>query len=338
MSVAELCEIDDLATGLVLDPLLGFSTHKMNITPSPDIKCWGILKETLLSFQHTHDFDVTFNALTAGKLAGDYFNSLGSHRQDLLRQHVHRYLSAFLLDSGVKIESNDRYSSEINGAKVTSTRHWFAGQCVKVLQGCIAEFSPANSAVLKTGVNDFSVMYSLRKRCDQLWLGPASFINHDCNPNAKYIACKSFAYVKVIRPILPGEEITCYYGPSFFGQGNEMCECCTCERNGEGHFKQRGAQPHGEETRDLVDPRYRLRERYLCDHRKKTSACLNDEVIEEVKRQTVHQRTSFKPRSGVGTGTLVRQTKPTKTANTEPVSQPVEMEKICKSTEAVKKH
>lgn len=98
-----------------------------------------------------------------------------------MRQHVYRYLSAFLLDSGVKIESNDRYYSETNGAKVTSTRHWFAGQRVKALLSCIAEFSPTHSIVLKAGVNDFSVMYSLRKRCDQLWLGPARFINHDCN-------------------------------------------------------------------------------------------------------------------------------------------------------------
>lgn len=237
MSVLELCDTDDVATFLVLDPLLGFSTHKMNITTLPKIQCWGFLKETLLSFQRTHDFNATYEALTAGKLAGDYFNSLGSHRQQLLRQHVYRYLSAFLLDSGVKIESNDRYSSETNGAKVTSTRHWFAGQRVEALLSCIAEFSPADSTVLKAGVNDFSVMYSLRKRCDQLWLGPARFINHDCNPNCKYLAGEmKITYVEVIRPISPGEEITCYYSASFFGERNEMCECCTCERNGEGLF------------------------------------------------------------------------------------------------------
>ncbi|XP_042371553.1 histone-lysine N-methyltransferase KMT5C-like, partial [Plectropomus leopardus] len=252
ITVAELCEIDDLATSLVLDPLLGFCTHKMKISPLPDIRCQGSLKGTLLHFQCTHDFNVTFEALTGGSLT-DYFVSLGGHRLQLLRQHVYRYLSAFLLDSGVKIKYCDRYSVETNGAKVVSTRQWFSGQRIEVLLGCTAEFRPGDSTVLRAGVNDFSIMYSLRKRCDQLWLGPASFVNYECKPNCRFLPGeKNIVYVEVIHPISPGEEITCYYGGSFFGTGNEMCQCFTCERNGQGHFKQRRTQPHSEAKKNPV--------------------------------------------------------------------------------------
>ncbi|KAK7099110.1 hypothetical protein V1264_003298 [Littorina saxatilis] len=258
MTTEELCRYDDICTALIIDPYMGFQTHKMNIRFRP-LSNQAELKRIVEEFIHDQDYEKTHDKLLAVDPRRVSPLIKTEREQNLMRQHIYCFLKMFDNQAGFEIQPCERYSLEDQqGGKIVATKAWKKGQVISMLVGCVGELTPEQEReLLVWGQNDYSVQYSDRKKKSQLWLGPAAYMNHDCRPNCSFhaTACTAAARLQVIRNIAAGDEIVLSYGDGFFTDeyGNSSCECNTCEELRRGAFRPK-------ENAIVEEPRERLRQ------------------------------------------------------------------------------
>ncbi|CAJ0959726.1 unnamed protein product, partial [Mesorhabditis belari] len=266
----ELSAFDDCATALVVDSILGFQTHKMFKRTRYLKNENGRAIEIMRKFRQEQNCKAVFQDFLKIRSINKFLLAYPINKQKEFRDHVVRFLQMFSKESGFTIESCSRYSQEDKkGAKLVATKYWRKGEHLTRLYGVVSEMSvKEEESILRPGINDFSVMYSTRKQCAQLWLGPGAYINHDCHPSCQWVSVGKTASIQAIRNIEPGEEITIFYGEDFFGDRNERCECYTCERHGTGAFtgldensdSMSGSSVEVGTTEERAKTRYGLRE------------------------------------------------------------------------------
>ena len=127
----------------------------------------------------------------------------------------------------VAFEPDFRFVEDSNrgycGFKVVAKSILDANKLIKGLSGVVSscpenidDFPELNFSVFLRSGSAFSLQ------------GPLSFVNHSCLPNCKYESPrnkKGVCFLRTLKPIAVGDELTVFYGSKYFGENNENCLC-----------------------------------------------------------------------------------------------------------------
>lgn len=164
------------------------------------------------------------------------------HRSDF-ETHFLRYLKIWRTDCPFEVTTTNRFQINVNEASVTARKDIRKGTTIRYLEGQLVELTEEEDKQLSKGKNDFSVVISSRSGKRMMFLGPARFCNHDCEPNAQIDRTSdTLNKVKALKDIRAGEEITVEYAENYFSDGNKDCLCLTCELKLDNGWRQYDAE------------------------------------------------------------------------------------------------
>ncbi|XP_022160164.1 zinc finger protein 728-like [Myzus persicae] len=154
----------------------------------------------------------------------------------LLKFHRQKYIESLGPCSPFEYQKCYRYPKDEDfGVKVVAKKTIYMNNLITELYGSMA---PVTDDFFSDGIREYSVVKSIHTGETKLWLGPAAFLNHDCEANTDIYALGSTsAIVKANKKIKRGEEITVFYGEHYFGENNKDCLCHSCEYKKIGHFQ-----------------------------------------------------------------------------------------------------
>ena len=182
----ELMQWDDVATAIAVDPVLGFTSHKMTLQLVPP-STWtsSRLPRILGQFLRHRDTE-----RACRELLRCYYRGREGEQQEQgmgMRDHLVLYLSS-LVGGEFAILPCNRYTRDgQRGAKVVASRVFRRGEVVEGLVGTTAQLTEEQSGSLIKGKNDFSLIERGIGGCDEILLGPLAYTNHDCQPKCKLV-------------------------------------------------------------------------------------------------------------------------------------------------------
>lgn len=202
-----------------------------------------------------------------------FLSKFDNPRQMLFMHYCLLYLKIYQSSCSFEINVTDRYPSRANEDEVDTNKdekqaneeenssephlegcvvakHLIKkGEHIPYLEGWLAGLEDDVDQTFQ-GETDFSIIHTSRNGNANLLLGPARFVNHDCNPNCSFSRKGKKISLRAIKEIHVGQEVTVTYAKNYFGYRNRECRCVSCEIRGVNGFGSPNEYPSDDDSSD----------------------------------------------------------------------------------------